>query len=342
MAVFLQSACGWTQQRVSTPHTTDSIADRVLVYQLSNGGWPKQLADKSVVDYQQPLDENLKERIRLTGPMYATIDNHATSREIRLLVNAFKNTGKRTYLKAAERGVIYLLDAQYRNGGWPQFYPDTSNYRSEITYNDHAMINALEIMWAIVEGSAGFDAMETSLKPRARQALERGISCVLKTQVIQSGKRTIWAAQYDAQQLSPAKARSFEPAALSVSESVGIVRFLMRIKSPSEEVKMAIQAAVTWLEQHQIKGVRFDQLPAGNGKGLVPDSTAISWSRFYDLETNRPLFGDRDHRIYYDVMEISEERRNGYAWYGSWALSLIRKEYPEWKKKQPISSLFQK
>jgi hypothetical protein len=39
-------------------------------------------------------------------------------------------------------------------------------------------------------------------------------------------------------------------------------------------------------------------------------------ARLYELETDRPVFGDRDRTIHNAVEEISLERRNGYGWYG--------------------------
>ncbi len=48
------------------------------------------------------------------------------------------------------------------------------------------------------------------------------------------------------------------------------------------------------------------------------------WARFYEIGTNRPIYGDRDGEIHYDLDDVSEERRSGYAWRGSWADGLAR------------------
>jgi hypothetical protein len=32
------------------------------------------------------------------------------------------------------------------------------------------------------------------------------------------------------------------------------------------------------------------------------------------------------------VKEIESERRNGYAWYGTWPEKLLKTEYPAWAK----------
>ncbi len=313
---------------------TDTTAEKMLIYQLDNGGWPKQLENKSVVNYAAPLTETLMSQIKETTVQHATIDNKATSREINYLVTAYKKTNNTAYLKAAEKGIGYILSAQYANGGWPQYYPNKALYRSEITYNDNAMVNVLNILQDIVNGANGFDHVAPSYLPKARKAVEKGLDCILKTQVLQNGKLTIWAAQYDKDTLRPAKARAFEPASLSTSESVGIVRFLMRIKNPSAEIKTAIISAKDWFEANKITGFRFggvvDSTTSIKKMALVKDSTAVAWARFYDLINNKPIFGDRDNTVKYKLEELSNERRNGYAWYGNFAQQLIEKEYPKW------------
>ncbi len=317
--------------------SVDSTADKMLVYQLGNGGWPKQLEDKSVVNYGAALTPGLLAKIKATKDLHATFDNKATSREIVYLVKAYKNTQNKTYLAAAEKGLDYIFSAQYANGGWPQYYPDQSSYRSEITYNDDAMINVMNILQDVATQTNDFDLVNPTYIKKAEKAVAKGIDCILKTQVKQNGVLSIWAAQYDKDTMLPAKARAFEPASLSTSESVGIVRFLMRIKSPSAAEKDAITAAVKWFDAYKIVGYRFDRPknPKANVKAaaLVADPNAVAWARFYDLDKNTPVFGDRDNTIKTNLEELSSERRNGYAWYGNWAQKLIEKEYPKWLSK---------
>lgn len=322
---------------------TDSTAEKMLIYQLDNGGWPKQLENKSVVNYAAPLTETLMGQIKETTVQHATIDNKATSREINYLVAAYKKTSNAAYLKAAEKGIDYILAAQYANGGWPQYYPNKALYRSEITYNDNAMVNVLNILQDIVTGTHDFDQVAPSYLPKAKKAVEKGLGCILKTQVMQNGKLAIWAAQYDKDTLRPAKARAFEPASLSTGESVGIVRFLMSFKNPSAEMKTAIISALSWFEANKITGYRFGQVVDSTNNiknmALVKDSTAVTWARFYDLTNNKPIFGDRDNTIKYKLEELSNERRNGYAWYGNFAQQLIGKEYPKWLSANGIKTI---
>lgn len=313
---------------------TDSTADKMLVYQLENGGWPKQLEDKSVVNYGLPLTEDLLSKIKATKIAHATFDNKATSREILYLIKAYNTTKKPEYLKAAEKGLDYALSAQNANGGWPQYFPDKALYRAQITYNDDAMINVLNILQDIVTKSNGFDAVNQSYIPKAELAVKKGITCILKTQVTQNGNLTIWAAQYDKDSMLPAKARNFEPASLSTAESVGIVRFLLRLPNPSPEIKQSVAAAIKWFDKYKISGYRFERTADSktNSKNavLIADANSAVWARFYDLEKNTPIFGDRDNSIKLKLEDLSPERRNGYAWYGNFAQKLIDKEYPKW------------
>ena len=313
----------------------DTIADKMLVYQLGNGGWPKQLEDKSVVNYSLPLTTELLAKVKATGDLHATFDNKATSREIIYLVKAYKKTLNKTYLKAAEKGLDYILEAQYANGGWPQYYPDKALYRSEITYNDDAMINVLNILEDIVTKANDFEVVNSSYIIKAENAVAKGLDCIIKTQFRQGANLSIWAAQYDKDSMLPAKARNFEPASLSTNESVSITRFLMRFKNPSAEIKLAIKAAVSWFNANKTVGYKYDDVldntqPKGKDRQLIADPSSIIWARFYSLENNQPIFGDRDNTIKTNVTDLSYERRNGYAWYGIWPRKLIEKDYPKW------------
>ncbi|TKC06736.1 pectate lyase [Pedobacter polaris] len=325
-------ACASAQNAAQTAPKTDELAEKMLVYQLSNGAWPKQLDGGFVVKYEMPLDEALLAKIKATTYKHATIDNKATTREVSALVKAYKTTNNKKYLEAAEKGLDYLFKAQYVNGGWPQYYPDQSSYRAEITYNDDAMINVMNIMLNIVTQTNDFDVVNKAYISKAEDALKRGTDCILKTQIVQNDKLTIWAAQYDQNTLKPAKARSFEPASFSTSESVGIVKFLMRLKNPSIAVKNSISSAVAWFETTKISGYKFAKFPDGKDMGLIADPASTIWARFYDFNTSKPIFGDRDNSIKSNVADISFERRNGYGWYGVWPLNLIAKDYPKWQK----------
>ena len=318
----------------------DFIGDNMLLYQRKNGGWPK--AFKGVkVDYKRALSDSDKAEL-LSGfesGIDATIDNDATTKEIRYMLKAYATTNQKQYLEAAERGIDYILNAQYSNGGWPQFYPDLSSYRNEITYNDNAMVNVLNVLQDIVEQKGNFNVPEISkYNGRAVSAIKKGIDCILKTQILRNGVPTVWCAQYNPTTLQPAMARKYELVSLSGAESVGIVRFLMRLPNPTLPMIDAVRNAVAWFKQVEIKGydvveIKAPQELSGKDKVLVKSDGSTIWARFYDITTNQPFFCGRDSQPKQHLSEIENERRVGYQWYGKWATKLLESEYPKWWRK---------
>lgn len=316
----------------------DLQADNMLIFQRSYGGWSKHFHEKSV-NYKQVFSDAEKAVIATEiDKNDATIDNNATTKEIWYLTKAYKEFKNPKYLSSAENGIRYLLKAQYKNGGWPQYFPDFSFYRSEVTYNDNAMINVLKLLQDVALKRNNLDVVNASLVAESAAAIAKGIDCILKTQVKVNGKLTVWCAQYDASSLKPAKARAFELISLSGSESVGIVEFLMEQPSPSQAVKDAIIGAIDWFTTSKIVGYNFIDVPGpGTPKGkdrvLVQDANATIWARFYDIDTNEPFFSGRDSKKKKDVKDIEYERRTGYAWYGTWPAHLLSKNYPAWVAK---------
>lgn len=316
---------------VFASQTKDTLAEKLLVYQLPIGAWGKQLNDGKAVDYKLRIDKALLEKIRSTGDDHATIDNNATTREITILVKAYKSTKNVAYLSAAERGIQYLLMMQYENGGFPQYYPNRSIYRKQITYNDNAMINALTVLYNVSEGKNDFDVFNAELKSKSKIALQKGIGSILNNQVFQNGVPTIWADQYDEITLQPAKARAFEPISLATGESVGIVRFLM-LQPITPDIRKSITSAVQWFRKNKIDGYSYKHVKQNDKtvRVLSEEKGSVVWARFYDIKTNTPIFGDRDGSIKYNYLDISEERRNGYSWYIEFADDLTEQEFPKW------------
>ena len=313
------------------------IADNLLLYQHDNGGWEKN------IDMASPLGSATRASVLAARKeAHTTIDNEATYTQMNFLARVFTATGKSEYQDAFSRGLDYLLKAQYANGGWPQFYPLRHGYWDHITYNDDAMVGVMETLRAISTGAADYAFTSASERAKAREALEKGVQCILKTQVMVGGKLTVWCAQHDERTLAPAMARKYELISLSGSESVGIVRFLMGIDHPSKQVVDAVEAAVAWFQLTKINGIRIDHKPApetpkGWDTVVVADAGAPPmWARFYELETNRPLFSSRDSVRKYSLAEIEYERRNGYRWYVDRPAKLLNEEYPRWKSEHHL------
>lgn len=306
LAVLLSATSLFAEKQPDNP-------DTVLAYQLNNGGWPKNYNRREKLTTAQ-LATITKNKDQIKN---ATIDNGATHRDIQVLAEAHFKTGNKEFATAALKGINYLLRAQYPNGGWPQFYPNTNGYHGHITFNDGAMIGVMSLFQDIVKSKEQFDFVPTSIRVKCVEANQRGLACILKCQIPVKGELTVWCAQHDQESLAPRKARSYELASLSGSESVGIVRYLMSLEDPSPKVVAAVESAVKWFKQSQINGQRLEKFTGADGKSdrrLVPDPDAPPlWARFYDLKTNRPIFCSRDGIPKATLAEISHERRNGYS-----------------------------
>ncbi len=304
-----------------------AIAESVIQYQSPQGGWPK--STNLAKPPRSPGDIPPPGRGRANS-----LDNDATTVPMQFLARMAHETGEAKYRDVFLRGVDYLLAAQYPNGGWPQFWPLRKGYYSHVTFNDGAMIRALEVLRDVAKGEAPYGFVDAKHRELATAAVARGIDCILNTQVRQNGQLTAWCAQHDEKTFEPAWARAYEPPSLSGAETVGILRFLMSIESPSEQVIASVEGAVSWLRSVQMKGWRVEEVRHGDGRRerkLIADPNAPPlWARFYELGSNRPLYLDRDSAFHYDYHEISYERRSGYSYHGNWANSLLDRQYPKW------------
>jgi len=309
-------------------------ADTLLLYQSPEGAWPKN------TNLFKAASPDQLDRIHKGGEAN-TIDNGATTTPMLFLAKVIGATNETKYETSFYRGLDYLLEAQYPNGGWPQFYPlRKRGYYSHITFNDNAMMSVLSLLKDIAGGTSPYEFVDEERRMKADDAVTRGLDCILKLQIKSNGKPTAWCAQYDPKSLEPAWARSYEPPSLSGSESVGIVRYLMSIDEPSPEVVSSIEGAVEWFRAVPIENVRLERFTRDDGKRdrrLIEDANSPPlWARFYELETNRPLFLNRDSVFHYEYAAVDYERRNGYGYVGDWPASLLSRHYPAWQAKHGL------
>ncbi len=302
-----------------------TIAANVLSYQAELGGWPKNVDTTAA-----PFNGDRK-------TLQPTFDNSATTDELRFLARMQNATGEERYRTAFTKGLDYVLKAQYPNGGWPQYHPPGKSYHRHITFNDHAMVRLMEFLREVAT-SERYAFVDAGRRKAAQDAFARGLECILKCQIKVKGKLTAWCAQHDEKDFSPRPGRTFELVSLSGAESVGIVRLLMSVE-PTPEVVRTVDGAVAWFEEARLTGIRVEvrkdeKSPTGRNKVVVKDQAAPPlWARFYEIGSNRPIFADRDGVAKHDLAEIGYERRNGYAWLGSWPQKLLAQEYPAWKRK---------
>ena len=307
------------------------IADNLVLYQLESGAWQKNVYFPAEItaEHKKEISANKKH------VEWGTIDNGSTTTEIIYLSKMYNVIRDEKYKKAALKGIEYLLEAQYENGGWPQFYPNAKGYARHITYNDNAMVNVMRVLQDIFEYDPLYWYVPTSLREKAKTAFDKGVQCILATQVVQDGKPTVWCAQHDFETLAPAKARAYELPSLSGQESDNIVLLLMDIPNPSPEIVAAVENAIAWFEKSKIEGIRLEYYRNDEGKRdyrvVACEKCPVLWARFYELDTNRPFFCDRDGIKKYDVSQIGHERRTGYSWYNNDGRSVLTR-YKMWKR----------
>jgi PelA/Pel-15E family pectate lyase len=308
------------------------VAENVLLYQRDAGGWPKNIPIHNLLTEPEKAKVNDDK-----GNNDAIFDNSATTTEMKFLARMYNKTKNDAYKESFNRGLKFILDAQYENGGWPMFFPLRKGYYTHITFNDNAIVNILEVLRDISEKKTLYSSVTSpDYFGISKEAYKKGIDCILKTQIRVNGKPTIWCAQHDEYTLLPAKARSYELPSFSGGESVGIVLLLMKIPDPSPEIINSVQGSIEWYNNHRIKNTRWETFTNNEGlkdRKIVSDPKAGDmWARFYDLDTELPYVCDRDGIKKKTLEEIGYERRNGYNWYTTDPQEVIDK-YPAWKEK---------
>ena len=317
------------------------IADNILLFQKDNGGWPKNY------DMFAILTDSQKDSVLATKHVLnTTYDNGSTFTQVTVLANVYTVTKNEKYKTAALKGFDYILVSQYKNGGWPQYYPLEENYSKQITFNDGNFVGIMELLKDIKEGRPEYAFLDNKYREKLVAAYNRAIPCIIKTQINDAGKPTAWCQQYDEVTLKPAWARKFEPPSICNKESADLVIFLMSIEHPDKQIVDAVQNAVTWFEASKIFNTRVKTIPAERmvtpfrvsttDRIVVKDTTAPPiWTRYYELKTHKPIFCDRDSKIVYSLAEIGRERRDGYAWY-TYSPQAVLDKYPAWKKKMGL------
>lgn len=323
------------------------IADIVVSYQTPAGGWGKNL-DMSK-EPRQPGERFGPDNLSrfLTPDDYdtprepdwnyiGTIDNDATTTQLNFLarvIAAGDPTRLTVYRSAFVRGIHYLLHAQYPNGGWPQVWPLEGGYHDAITYNDDAMTQVMELLHNVAEAQGDFSFVPAGLRATARASFARGLRCILATQIRSSGKLTVWPQQDDPLMLQPVSARNYELPAACASESTEILLLLMDLPNPAVAEERAIRTGIIWLRKTAVYGQKWERTPDGRELVSTPGAGPI-WARYYEIGTDRPIFGDRDKSIHDDVNELSRERRNGYNWYSAEAQRALD-HFTAWSEQHP-------
>ena len=314
------------------------IADNIIYFQRNNGGWPKNYDMRAVL-----TPEQINQVVETRSIYHTTFDNSTTYTHVYYLAQVYTLTKTERYKEACLKGIDFIIKAQYPNGGWPQYFPLEKGYSRHITFNDGAYMGIMNMLEKVISNDPNFAFVDKKTKTKVAAAYQKGIDCILKMQIVDQGKRTAWCQQHDEVSLLPAWARAFEPPSICNGESAAVVLFLMNIDNPNQKIIESIQGAVKWFSDSKIYNTKVETFDAPQFESkymtvtkdnrIVIDSTAAAiWTRYYELNTERPLFCDRDSKYLYSMAEVSRERRVGYAWY-TYNPEKALKKYSEWQKK---------
>ena len=274
-----------------------AVAEALRRGQLRSGGWTDHIdfdaAERARTPYR--IDQARKKQ-----KGYSSLDDDKSQSAIRFLVKVdraldFKDAAIHEMSTFALGG---LLRAQYPNGGFPQVwdepertgefparpaaypprwerqYPGHGNYWFRYTLNDDLMPDVMHAL---------FLAHDVYGDPRYREAAIKAADFLLLAQL--PDPQPAWAQQYDFD-MQPAWARKFEPPAVTGGESQGVLRILLEVYPRTGERKylQPVPRALAYLK-----------------KSLLPDGRL---ARFYELQSNRPLYFTKDYALTYDDSDM--------------------------------------
>lgn len=323
-------------------------ADNAITWQIPNvGGWDKDYANHIKTPRgDQPYNKK-SGWLTKDGGYLGTIDNDATYSHMYIIAEAYEISKDQKYKDSFDFALEFLDHLQTEKGGFTQVYPERGNYSDYVTFNDDAMANVMKMLKKMYKAEAPFKSI---LNDEERQTVKKmfddGIDYILKSQIIVNGEKSGWCAQHDPETYEARHGREYERASISGSESMGVIELLLE-QTENQKCIDAGMAALRWFDAHKLVDKAFDKngkVNAETGKleYIYTKSGSTIWYRFYDLNgvgffSDRATFTDESGNkvpneaynacdgYFYDVSQISEERRKGYSWMGTWPKNLIEK-----------------
>ena len=286
------------------------IAENILHFQNPDGGWSKKgnyrnKYSKSQLQkiYEQPSNSDYER----DG---SDFDNGCTWGHIEYLSRVYDLTADEVILDAIKKALRFIVKSQHPNGSW-----ENKNHR-HITYNDNVIPGVLNLLLSIQKNKYGrYTYLEDISEELDLETVYRkGIDCILSTQIKHEGKKAIWGQQHDHDTLEPTWARSYEMPSYATSESVKVINLLKNHLDYYPEDK---EVRESWLSA--IEFIYSLKLPEGQGD---PDGDG-QWARFYELDSLKPIFANREYDIVYSIEEVKPERRYGYGWFNNSAYQII-------------------
>ncbi len=302
------------------------VAKYIMSWQLDNGGWSK---DKPEIftRYWNGTENKAKYYQRDGVTPLGTIDNDATVSQLEYLAAVYHDTRNSEVKASIIKGFDFLLKMQYPSGGFPQVYPEQqaagSVYENDATFNDHATVNVLTLYKSVLDKESQYNngLISSTLYNKIQDSFNRGVDFILKAQIEVNGVKTVWGGQHDPYTYKTTKGRSFEPISQISQESAKIVEFLESLNSSDPRIRESILSAKIWFHETVLEDVKYVRNGV-NGEYFISSPGTRTWYRFYEIGTNKGIFGDRDGSVSYDIHDISLERILGYGWAGTWGKTI--------------------
>ncbi len=216
-----------------------------------------------------------------------SFDDEATTAPTNLLLDLYTATLDPAYLPPIEKALLFIMEAQFPNGGWPQRYPlmydhpqhGRPDYTSYYTMNDGVQFQNVETLWRAWEQLGREDCREAAL---------RGMDFYIIAQLPEP--QAGWADQYD-HEMRPAWARNFEPPAVATIQTVRAIRELCWFYTLTGDRRYLepVPAAFDWLDYSKINDSHAKKFTHPRA-GTEHDYTH---AYYYELGTNRPIYAHR-------------------------------------------------
>lgn len=239
---------------------------------------------------------------------HCAFDDDITQSAISFLMQLDDTLDEPWLTESIELALDFMIEAQFPNGAWPQWYPLRGGYHDYYTYNDNAINDCIAVM---------FEAYDRYHEPAYLACARRGADFIIASQL--PAPQAGWAQQYS-HDMKPAWARAFEPPGVCSAATSRNIRTLVDayVRTGDEKYLGPIPAAIDWLMRSRLPA---DAISPDEVRQNADGGTGI-WARLYEVGTNRPVYGDRENpqKMIYDVRDVSERELKSYGWQGTFGV----------------------
>lgn len=299
--------------------------------QMRSGGWAYSIAFDPIERLDHAYRDNPPDaKGSGRSERFTTLDDDTTQSAVRFLVRLDEalDFEDAQIHEAAGYALESILRAQHPNGGWyvwweefpdppseedypvkPASYPETwkrewpNDWLGRYVLNDHLMSDMIDTLLL---------AYRTYDDPRYLDTAKKAGDFLILAQMPEP--QPAWAQQYNVD-MHPEWSRKFEPPAISGYESQTIIEALMLL--------YRVTGDETYLEPvpRALDYLRRSQFPDGR------------IARFFELQTNRPLYFTKDYRLTYS----SDDMPTHYGFIQNSRVDRIAAEYERLRQSGPPS-----